>query len=202
MDAVAQSAAPAPTTTYSLSGVVKEAWIDTGLPGATVSIATGPTRASATTDDSGRYVLSNLRPGVYSITFSKPSPYGSVTYAPVNVFADATFSGALSLAGPVPSTADLQGYWVAQGPYPNQPCWILLLQDGRRLAGSYKDSRDYSTSMSGTYTGDAVRIDVGTGGLTIEGHVEDARCIRGFVKNEALGGNFPITISRGGSCAG
>ncbi len=188
--------------TYTLAGMVKEAWIDRGLPGATVSIASGPTRGSTITNEEGRYTLSNLPPGVYSVTFSKPAPYGSVTYSPVNVFADAAFSGALSLTGGFPvTTASLQGYWVAQGPYPNEPCWILLFQSGTKLEGWYKDGRDYSTSMSGTYTGDAVFLDVGASGLTIEGRVEDARCIRAVIKNEALGGNFPVMISRGGTCS-
>jgi len=191
-----------PPTTYTLSGLAKEAWIDTGLPGATVSIAAGPSRGSTTTDDQGRYTLPGLLPGVYTVTFSKPAPYGSASYAPVNVFADATFSGAVSLSGPFPVTvSNLQGYWVAQGPYPNEPCWILLFQNGSKLEGWYKDRRDYSTTMSGTYTGGAVTIDVGTAGLTFEGRVEDARCIRGVIKNEALGGNFPVSLSRGGSCS-
>ena len=195
---------PVPVTTYTLSGVVKEAWIDTGLPGATVTIAAGPSRGSTATDGQGRYTLTNLLPGVYSVTFSKPAPYGSATYAPVNVFADATFSGGLSLTGGFPVTAaNLQGYWVGQGPYPNEPCWILIFQKGSNLDGWYKDGRDYSTAVSGKYEGDSVtmRVDLGDRALTIQGRVEDARCIRAVIKNEALGGNFPITISRGGDCS-
>jgi hypothetical protein len=192
---------PLPTR-YTLSGTVKEAWIGTGLPGATVTIATGPSSGSAITNEHGAYTLSNLVPGIYRVTFSKAAPYGSVTYGPVNVFADAEFSGALSLTGEFPVTAaNLQGYWVAQGPYANEPGWILLIQNGTRLEGWYKDRRDYSTSMSGTYSGGAVAIAVGTSGLTIEGRVEDERCIRAVIKNEALGGNFPVMISRGGSCS-
>ena len=193
---------PHPSATYTLSGVVKEAWIDTGLPGATVTIASGPSRGSTTTDALGRYTLPNLMPGSYSVTFSKPLPYGSVTYAPLSVVADASFSGSLSLTGGFPVTsANLQGYWVAQGPYPYEPCWILIFQNGTRLEGWYKDGRDYSTAMSGSRTGDAVSIDVGVSGLRIEGRVEDERCIRGFIRNDALGGNFPVAISRGGSCS-
>jgi len=185
-----------------LSGTVKEAWIDTGLPGATVTIASGPTPGSTLTNEQGRYTLPDLLPGIYRVTFSKGAPYGSVTYGPVSVFADAQFSGALSLTGGFPVTAaNLQGYWVAQGPYANEPCWILLIQNGTKLEGWYKDRRDYSTSMSGTYTGGAIFIQVGTSGLTIEGRVEDERCIRAVIKNEALGGNFPVAISRGGSCS-
>src|SRR5437870_2952281 len=106
--------APPPPTRYALSGTVKEAWIDTGLPGATATIASGPSGGSTVTDEHGGYTLSNLFPGIYRVTFSKSSPYGSVTYGPVSVFADAEFSGVLSLtgAGPV-TTANLQGYWVA-----------------------------------------------------------------------------------------
>jgi hypothetical protein len=181
---------------------VKEAWIDTGLPGATVTIASGPSVGSTVTNDHGGYTLSNLLPGIYRVTFSKGAPYGPVTYGPVNVFADAEFSGALSLTGGFPVTAaNLQGYWVAQGRYANEPCWILLVQNGTRLEGWYKDRRDYSTSMSGTYTDGTVSIAVGTSGLTIEGRVEDERCIRAVIKNEALGGNFPVAITRGGSCS-
>jgi hypothetical protein len=190
-----------PVSTYTLSGTVREAWIDTGLPGATVSIATGPSRGSTVTNEQGRYTLTDLLPGVYSVTFSRPAPYGAITYSPVNVFADTAFSGGLSLSSGLPTTASLQGYWVAQGPYPNEPCWIVIFQNGKLLQGWYRDQRDYSTSMSGTYDGDAVFIRVGTSGLTIEGHVEDARCIRAVIKNEALGGNFPVAISRGGDCS-
>jgi hypothetical protein len=189
-------------TTYSLSGTVKEAWIDTGLPGATVTIASGPSSGSTVTSDEGRYTLSNLLPGTYRLTFSKGAPYGSVGSGPVTVSADAEVSGALSLTGGFPvSAANLQGYWAAQGPYPNEPCRILLIQNGTKLEGWYKDSRDYSTSMSGTYTGGSVFIRVGTTGLTIEGRVEDERCMRAVIKNEALGGNFPVEITRGGSCS-
>ena len=165
--------APQPTQTFSLSGLVKEAWIDTGLSGATVTIATGPSRGSTTTDEQGRYALTNLVPGVYSVTFSKGAPWGSRTFSPVNVFADATFSGAVSLTGGFPLTASsLQGYWVAQGPYPNEPSWILIIQKGTRLEGWYKDRRDYSTAMSGTYADGLVSHQVvGTSGLTIEGRV-------------------------------
>jgi len=194
--------APPVQTTYALSGTVKEAWIDTGLPGATVTIASGPSSGSTLTDEHGGYTLSNLLPGIYRVTFSKGAPYGSVTYGPVTVFADATFSGALSLTGGFPLTAaNLQGYWVAQGPYANEPCWILLLQNGTKLEGWYKDRRDYSTSMSGTYTGGEILLQVGTSGLTIEGRVEDERCIRAVIKNEALGGNFPVAMTRGGTCS-
>jgi hypothetical protein len=191
---------PPPLTTYTLSGAVKEAWIDTGLPGATVTIASGPSAGSTVTDERGEYRLSNLLPGSYRVTFSKGAPYGTVTYGPVSVSADAEFSGALSLTGGPVTAANLQGYWVAQGPYANEPCWILLLQNGTTLQGWYKDRRDYSTSMSGTYSGGAVFIQVGTSGLSIEGRVEDERCIRALIKNDALGGNFPVWISRGGSC--
>ena len=193
---------PVPTQGFTLSGIAKEAWIDTGLPGTTVSIATGPSRGTTIADAEGRYVLANLTPGIYGVTFSRPAPYGSTTYSPVNVFADATFNGAVSLTGHFPVTAaNLEGYWVAQGPYPYEPCRILIFQNGRTLQGWFKDGRDYSTSMSGTYAGDAVSIAVGIPGITIEGRVEDERCIRAVIKNEALGGTFPVSISRGGSCA-
>jgi len=192
-----------PVATYTLSGLAKEAWIDTGLPGAAVSIASGPAFGTAVTDQAGRYVLSNLPAGSYTVRFSKPAPYGSVTYGPITVTGDTTFNGSVSLTGTFPVTAaNLQGYWVAQGPYPNQPAWILILQNGTSLEGWYKDSADYSTTMTGRYIGDAIALDVGASRITIEGRVQDARCIRAFIKNEALGGNFPVMLSRGGSCPG
>jgi hypothetical protein len=55
--------------------------------------------------------------------------------------------------------------------------------------------------MSGSRTGDSVVLNVASAGLTIEGRVEDERCIRAVIKNEALGGNFPVALSRGGSCS-
>jgi hypothetical protein len=191
-----------PQQTFTLAGLAKEAWIDTGLPGVTVSIVTGPARGSTVTDAQGRYALPNLVPGVYSVSFSKPAPYGSSTYPAVNVVGDSTLNATLSLTGGFPVTAaNLQGYWVAQGPYPNEPCWILIFQNGSKLDGWYKDRRDYSTTMSGSRTGDSVVLNVASAGLTIEGRVEDERCIRAVIKNEALGGNFPVALSRGGSCS-
>jgi len=194
---------PPREATYTVSGVVKEAWIDTGLPGAIVSVASGPSFGSTVTDDQGRYSLVNLLPGAYTLTFSKPALYPSRGSSSVNVLADATVNGVLSLSSGLPATAaNLQGYWVAQGPYPYEPSWILLIQNGTRLEGWYKDDRDFSTGMSGTYTGDTVSLDVGVPGIKIEGRVQDGRCIRAFIKNEALGGNFPVTMSRGGNCPG
>jgi Carboxypeptidase regulatory-like domain len=193
---------PTPVSTYTLSGVVKEAWIDTGLPGVTVAIASGPIRGTTTTDEQGRYSLSSLLPGVYQLTYSKSAPYPTRSSGPLNVFTDTTHTTVMSIAGPFPATtADLTGYWVGQGPYPNEPCWLLIMQKGTTLEGWYKDRRDYSTALSGTYVAGSVSMRVGGTELTIEGRVEDARCIRAFVKNEALGGNFPIAISRGGNCA-
>jgi hypothetical protein len=190
-----------PITTYTLSGVVKEAWIDTGLPGATVTIVTGPGRGSTTTDEQGRYSLPNLLPGIYTVMMSGPAPWTSRASGSISVFNDTTFTAGLTIPVAFPvTTADLQGHWVAQGPYPNEPCWMVILQNGAKLAGWYKDSRDYSTNMSGTYIGGEVLLDVGVSGLKIEGRVEDERCIRAVIKNEALGGNFQVTISRGGSC--
>ena len=191
-----------PLQTFTLSGIVKEAWIDTGLPGVSVTIASGPTRGSTTTDEEGRYAFSGLPPGTYQLTYSKPTRYPAQSSGPLNVFEDITYTIAMSMSSPVPVTAaDLTGYWVGQGPYPNEPCWLLITQNGTRLEGWYKDRRDYSTTMSGTYAGGAVFLRVGGTGLTIEGRLEDARCMRAVIKNEALGGNFPIEVSRGGSCA-
>jgi hypothetical protein len=191
-----------PATTYTLSGVVKEAWIDTGLPGSTVSVVSGPSRGLATTDEHGRYSLPNLLPGVYTVTMAGPAPWTTRTSGPIGVFADTTFTAGLTFPVAFPVTAaNLQGHWVGQGPYPNEPCWMVILQDGTKLQGWYKDSRDYSTAMSGSVVGDAVFLDVGVSGLKIEGRVEDERCIQAVIKNPALGGNFPIAISRGGNCA-
>jgi len=70
--------------TYSISGRVTD---DTGagVAAATVS-ATGPTNASTTTGSDGRYTLSNLLAGTYSVSASKASytspPAQSVTVPP------------------------------------------------------------------------------------------------------------------------
>ena len=190
---------PAPVPTYTLSGVVKEAWIDTGLPGVTVTIASGPTRGSTATDGQGRFSLPALLPGVYQLAYSKSALYPPRNSGSLSVFADTTYSMAMSITAPFPATtADLTGYWVGQGPYANEPCWLLITQTGTSLEGWYKDRRDYSTTVSGTYAGGSVSLRVGGTDLTIEGRVEDARCIRALIKNEALGGNFPIGIARGG----
>jgi hypothetical protein len=191
---------PPPLPTYTLSGVVKEAWIDTALPGVTVTITSGPTRGFTTTDAQGRFSFSALFPGVYQLAYSKSALYPPRTSGSLNVFADTTNSMGMSITAPFPATtADLTGYWVGQGPYANEPCWLLITQKGTTLEGWYKDRRDYSTAVSGTYADGFVSMRVGGTDLTIEGRVEDARCIRAFIKNEALGGNSPLGIARGGS---
>ncbi|HYT67559.1 MAG TPA: hypothetical protein VEL51_14115 [Vicinamibacterales bacterium] len=63
----------------------------------------------------------------------------------------------------------------------------------------YRNNRDYSTKLTGRYADGAIvlRVDGGdTTILTIDCHVDDARQMRGLIKDERLGGNFPITIFR------
>ena len=94
--------------------------------------------------------------------------------------------------------SDLSGYWAGGGLYPNQPIKIAFIQDGNRLSGLYVDRRDFSESISGTITGRDVvfRVNAAGGALLFECSVDDARNLRGVVKNERLGGNFPIVMNR------
>lgn len=185
-----------PPPLYTLSGVVKEAFIDLGMAGVVVTIGSGPGVPSAVTDDSGRYVLANLPAGPYPLTFSKPR-FSQKTQA-VTVSGDTTFNTTLLVVTQFPLTpANIQGYWNVGGPYPENPCRLLLLQDGTSIiGGTYRNNHDYSTKLTGTYVGRqlTVRVDVGDTILTIEASVDDGQNMRGVIKDERRGGNFPITI--------
>ena len=192
---VAQTAMPR----FTLSGIVKEAWIDSGLGGVTVSVLSGPSPGTTTTDSRGSYSLSDLASGSYRVSFSKSS--FSTNVQSVTVFADTSFSTIMNVAVAFPVTAsDLSGDWAGAGPYPNQPLRIVLIQNGDRLSGLYVDRQDFSESISGTISGQGIafRVNVAGGALLFEGTVDDARHLRGVVKNERMGGaNFPIVMTRG-----
>jgi hypothetical protein len=190
---VAQTAVPR----FTLSGIVKEAWIDSGLGGVTVSVFSGPTPGTTTTDSRGAYSLSNLAAGSYRVSFSKPA--FSTNTQTVTVSGDTSFSTVVNVDVTFPLTAsDLSGYWAAGGRYPNEPIRIAFIQDGNRLSGLYVDRKDFSESISGTINGRDVvfRVDVADGALLFECTIDDARNMRGVVKNERLGGNFPIAMTR------
>ena len=75
-----------------------------------------------------------------------------------------------------------------------------MIQNGDRLSGLYVDRQDFSESISGTISGQGIafRVNVAGGALLFEGTVDDARHLRGVVKNERMGGaNFPIVMTRG-----
>jgi hypothetical protein len=190
---VAQTAVPR----FTLSGTVKEAWIDSRLAGVTVSVLSGPTPGTTTTDTRGSYSLSNLAAGSYRVSFSKAS--FSTNVQSVNVTADTSFSTIMNVGVTFPFTpSDLSGYWAGGGPYPSEPIRIAFIQDGNRLSGLYVDRRDFSESISGTINGRQVvfRVNVADGALLFECSLDDARNMRGVVKNERLGGNFPILMNR------
>lgn len=192
-----------PLPSFALSGVVTETWTLLPLPGVTVSVVTGPTRVTATTDSQGRYALVNLTAGVYTVSFSRPS-FAMRTSPAISVFGDTNYSGFIGVQTQFPLSADdLTSSWVGNGPYADEPLWISLIQRGSNLEGVYKDRRTSTTELTGRRDGEAILLRVETPGsvLTIEGRVLDARCIRGVVKNEALGGNFPVSIRRGEGCS-
>jgi hypothetical protein len=184
------------TPAFTLSGVVAEAFMSTGLAGVTVSLI-GPVITSVVTDAAGSYRIPDLLPGTYQVGFSK-SGYSANTQ-PLTLAADTTFPSVLSLTTPFPVRAtDLTGYWSGGGPYPDSPFRLALIQNGSSLSGSYRDVVNTSTNVTGTLTASDVllRVDVGTGVITLEGHVDDPRQARGFIKNEPRGGNFPFTMIR------
>jgi hypothetical protein len=188
---------PGPLPRHSISGVVVDGWTQLPLGGVTVSTA-GPTVTSTTTDENGRYTLANLLPGTYTILLSKPL-FRTRTYQSVLVSSDTTHDGRIGLD--VPSTyssADLTGLWVGHGPYRDEPLWLTLIERGGSFEGLYQDRSVSSRAVSGRREGNHVwlRIDVPGSPLTVEGDVLEDRCLRGVVKNEALGGNFPIMFAR------
>jgi hypothetical protein len=140
-------AAPALAT---LSGRVKEAWIDSGLAGVTVEAISGPTIVTTTTASDGTYAMANLPAGTYRISFSKPS-YTPVVQTVV-VVTETILSPVLNAAITFPFTAaDLSGGWAAGGPYPNEPMRLTLLQNGSSLTGYYVDRHDYSDTLTGSH---------------------------------------------------
>jgi hypothetical protein len=190
---VAQTAVPR----FSLSGIVKEAWIDSGLGGVTVSVLSGPAPGTTTTDSRGAYSLNNLAAGSYRVSFSKPA--FSTNALTVTVSGDTSFSTILNVGVTFPFTAsDVSGYWAGGGPYPNEPFRVAFIQNGNLLSGFYVDRQDFSESLSGTINGRDVvfRVNVADGALLFECTIDEARNMRGVVKNERLGGNFPIVMTR------
>ncbi|HET7696814.1 MAG TPA: carboxypeptidase-like regulatory domain-containing protein [Vicinamibacterales bacterium] len=194
---------PPPVSTYTLSGVIRETWTLLPVAGVTVAIVAGPTRASVMTDTAGRFALTNLTAGLYDLSWSKAF-FTTRTQNQIQVLADTTFDATIGVF--VQGTAtegDVTGSWVGNGPYPDEPLWLTLIQRGSSIEGFYKDRVSSTTSVTGTRTGDVVvlRLRDGPQPLTYEGRVLDPRCIRGVIKNEALGGNFPVRLSRGTICS-
>lgn len=189
---------PGPLPTYSIAGVVIDGWTQLTLDGVTVSVS-GLTRTTTTTDRDGRYRVPNLPPGAYDISLSKPL-FRTRTYQSVLVVSDTAHEGRIGLDVQSPfSAADLSGLWVGHGPYRDEPLWLTLIERGGGFEGLYQDRSVSSRDVTGRREGNHVwlRIDVPGLPLTVEGDVERDRCLRGVIKNEALGGNFPITFARG-----
>ena len=190
---VGQTAVPR----FTLSGIVKEAWIDSGLGGVTVSVLSGPAPGTTTTDSRGAYSLNDLPAGSYRLNFSRP--FYSTNVQTVVVSGDTSFSTILNVAITLPFTAsDVSGHWAGGGPYPNEPFRVAFIQNGSLLSGIYVDRQDFSESISGTINGRDVvfRVKVADGALLFECTIDEARNMRGVVKNERLGGNFPIVMTR------
>ena len=191
---VAQTAVPR----FTLSGIVKEAWIDSGLGGVTVSVSSGPTPGTTTTDSRGAYSLNNLAAGAYRLSFSRPRLFDDCSDRH-RVRRHVLLHDSERCHHAFPSRRrTLPAIGPAGGPYPNEPFRVAFIQDGNRLSGFYVDRRDFSESISGTINGRNMvfRVNVADGALLFECTVDDARNIRGVVKNERLGGNFPIVMTR------
>ena len=186
-----------PLPAFSISGGVVDGWTLLALPGVTVSAA-GPSQASATTDADGRYTLTNLRPGSYTVSYSKPL-FRTRAYQPVPVFSNTTHDGRIGLDAQGFDAADMTGLWVGHGPYRDEPLWLTLIQTGAAFEGLYQDRSASSRAITGRRDGTAIliRIEVPGAPLTVEGRLDGDRCLRGVIKNEVLGGNFPITFARG-----
>ena len=192
-----------PSPTHTISGAIRETWTLLPVSDVTVAVSAGPTSATAVTDADGRFALTNLTPGLYNLAWSKPF-FGTRTQDLIPVSADTTFNATIGVAVASEATAaDLTGSWVGNGPYPDEPLWLTLIQRGGSIEGFYKDRVSSTTSVGGTRDGDMIRLRLSQvpQPLTYEGRVLDRRCIRGVIKNEALGGNFPITLSRGTVCS-
>jgi hypothetical protein len=189
--------APAPPPTHSVSGVVIDGWTQLTLGGVTASAA-GATQATTTTDGDGRYTLADLLPGVYTISLSKPL-FRTRTYQQILVLSNITHDGRIGLEVPSPFSSDLTGLWVGHGPYHDEPLWLTLIETVGSFEGLYQDRSVSSRDISGRREGNHVWLRIGVPGspLTVEGDVDADRCLRGVIKNEALGGNFPITFARG-----
>lgn len=182
---------------FTVSGTVSESWTAATLPGATVSIVSGPVPGTTTTDAKGFYALRDLPAGIYRLAFAKP-PFDT-RLDDVVVSGDTTRAENITVFVPFPATAlNLSGHWAGGGPYPNNPFRLTVSQHGTAIEGIYIDARDFSAAVTGTYAPPnlALKLPVSGGELTIEAIVDNERHMHGFIKNERLGGNFPIEITR------
>lgn len=192
---------PAPTVplprTYTVSGLTKEAWLNIGLGGVTVWTVSGPSFASTVSDSQGHYTLTNLAAGNYMIGASHAAPWGTFIQS-LTVSQDTSFSPAVSLTGGFPVLAsDLTGYWYGGGPFPNQPFFLTLVQNGTTLTGGYADRQNATYRVTGTYVGSDLHLRIDCDGLTLalDGKVEDPRNGHGNMWH-SLKGNFPFTMQR------
>lgn len=189
---------PGPVPTFSITGSVVDGWTLIALPGVAVT-ASGPAQRSAMSDENGRYTIMNLPSGSYTLTYTKPL-FRARAYQPVLVFSDITHDGRIGYDVQSPVTAaDLSGLWVGHGPYRDEPLWLTLIERGGAFSGLYQDRSVWSRTITGRRDGNHLwlRIEASGGLLTVEGDVLKDRCLYGVIKNEALGGNFPITFARG-----
>jgi len=182
---------------FTVSGTVSESWTGAALPGVAISIVTGPTAGTTTADSSGAYALRDLPAGAYRLAFAKP-PFDT-RLEDVVVTGDTARAVNMTVFVPFPVTAlNLSGHWAGGGPYPNNPFRLTVSQHGTAIEGMYIDARDFSAAVTGSYVPPTLtlRLPVSGGELTIEAAVDDERHMHGFIKNERLGGNFPIQMLR------
>jgi len=183
--------------TFSLTGLVVDPWTDVGLSGVTVEVVAGQSPGSTTTDRDGRYLLTTLAAGGYLLRFSRPplqtttanTTVSDNTTLRTNMFVDVPF--------PLPPN-EVTGHWTGGGPYPDLPMYVTLIRDGQAISGWYRDRSSSSDGVTGTSSGRTLvfRVPLAGGTLTFECTVEDERHMHGVVKNERLGGNIPIQLTR------
>jgi len=148
------------TTTGTISGTVTDA--STGNPISGASVSTNPTTLLVTTDAQGRFSISNVTPGSYTVSASA-SGYIAGS-ASVTVTGGQTATANLALQ-PEPTTGTISGHVTEEG-------------TGTPIAGASVSTQPATTTATSDSQGDYTISDVTPGSYTVtasaSGYMDDS----------------------------